>query len=93
MHTFQLSLNSVLEMTDRALLARLGIDQLALTSIDQSKCQLVGGAVERLTHDGLIVPSARSSANNLVIFVNRCPLDACLDLIETEIIAAYKAPN
>jgi RES domain-containing protein len=92
-HTFELSLNSVLEITDRAVLARLGIDQVALTSDDQSKCQLVGGAVERLSHDGLIVPSARSSATNLVIFVNRRPLDASLELIETETIPAYKPPR
>jgi RES domain-containing protein len=92
-HTFELSLSSVLEITDRALLERLGIDGAALAAVDQSKCQLVGGAVERLCHDGLIVPSARSPDNNLVIFVNRRPLDAALDLIGTENIPAYKPPH
>jgi RES domain-containing protein len=87
-HTFDLSLNSVLEITDTMLLGRLGVDEAALESVDQSKCQLVGGAVERLNHDGLIVPSARSPANNLVIFVNRRPYGASLDLIGTEIIPA-----
>ena len=64
-HTFELSLRSVLEVTDRMLLARLGVDEDALGSVDLSNCQRVGGAVERLGHDGLVVPSARSAADNL----------------------------
>jgi len=87
-HTFELSLRSVLEITDRMLLARLGVDDDALRSVDLSKCQLVGGAVERLGHDGLIVPSARSAANNLVIFVNRRPFGAPLHLVGTEVLPA-----
>jgi RES domain-containing protein len=85
-HTFALSLNSILELTDTVVLASLGIDVDALTSVDLSKCQLVGGAVERLGHEGLIVPSARSPVNNLVIYVNRRPFGAPLDLVETEIL-------
>ena len=87
-HTFELSLRSVLEVTEKALLARLGIDDTALGSVDHSKCRLVGGAVERLSHDGLIVPSARSGASNLVIFVNRRPFGAPLDLVKTEVLDA-----
>jgi RES domain-containing protein len=83
-HTLSLSLRSALEITDVALLARLGIDDETLKGIDYSQCQLVGGAVERLGRDGLIVPSARAPGNNLVIFVNRLPYGEPLVLVMTE---------
>jgi RES domain-containing protein len=83
-YTFQIELRSVLELTDNALLTDLGIDAAALASADHSRCQLVGGAVERLGHDGLIVPSARSPALNLVIFVNQRPFGASLEVVESE---------
>jgi RES domain-containing protein len=83
-HTLSLSLRSVLEITDRLLLARLGIDDAALKDTDYSRCQRIGGAVERLAHDGLIVPSARGPGNNLVIFVNRRPYGEPIELLGTE---------
>jgi RES domain-containing protein len=86
-YTLELELRSILELTDKALLKELGIDAGALASADHSKCQLVGGAAERLGHDGLIVPSARSAARHLVVFVNRRPFGASLEVVETEIIA------
>jgi RES domain-containing protein len=88
-HTFDLSLKSVLDISDPVVLNRVGVDRVSLASPDQSNCQRVGGAVERLGHDGLIVPSARYSANNLVIFVNRLPFGMPLRPIATE-VAPFK---
>jgi RES domain-containing protein len=89
-HTFSLSLRSVLEITDEALLARLGVDDASLRDSDHSRCQLVGGAVERLGNDGLIVPSARSRGNNLVVFVNRLPYAEPLLPVNTETVEVRK---
>jgi RES domain-containing protein len=83
-HTFSLSLKSVLDLSDRALLRRLGIDDAALQDTDYSRCQMVGGAVERLRNDGLIVPLARGQGNNLVIFVNHIPFSEPLAPVKTE---------
>jgi RES domain-containing protein len=66
-HRLQVELKSVLDLTDRELLASLGIDDEALRGDDQSRCQAVGGAAAFLKSDGIIVPSARSPGHNLVI--------------------------
>jgi RES domain-containing protein len=83
-HTFSLSLRSVLDLSNRALLERLGIDDAALKDADYSRCQVVGGAVERLRNDGLIIPSARGQGNNLVVFVNHIPFSEALAPVKTE---------
>jgi RES domain-containing protein len=83
-HTFSLSLKSVLDLTDRQLLARLGIDDAALSDIDYSRCQIVGGAVERLRNDGLLIPSVRGPGNNLVVFTNCLPYAEPLAPVKTE---------
>lgn len=57
--TIEVSLSSVLDLTDLGLLAHLGIDGALLRSHPHSDCQRVDGATERLGHDGLLVPSAR----------------------------------
>jgi RES domain-containing protein len=70
-YTIQLELRKVLDLTDRKLLAKLGIDEEELKAEDQLQCRRVGAAVEWLGHDGLLVPSARFEGNNLVIFPNQ----------------------
>lgn len=62
------TLGSVLDLTDRTALGRLGVGQAELESLDHTACQRIGGAVEWLGHDGLLVPSARGRGANLVIF-------------------------
>lgn len=65
----RVALASVIDLRDRQLLARAGLGSEQLTSNDHSACRLVGGAVAWLANDGLIVPSARASGGNLVIFL------------------------
>ena len=89
-HIFSLSPKSVLDLSDMALLERLGIDAAALSEIDYSRCQLVGGAVERLGNDGLIIPSARAMGNKLVIFVNHIPFSEALVPVRTEPLKTTK---
>lgn len=67
-----LTLSAVLDLSSRSALSRLGISECHLGANDHSACQMVGGAVEHLNHDGLLVPSARLSTGvNLVIYPNR----------------------
>jgi len=84
MHTLAISLNSVLDITNPKLLGELGVTPEALQSTDHTACQMVGGAVERLGHDGLLVPSARGAANNLVIYVNNLPYDTPITVLASE---------
>ena len=70
-YRIQISLNSVLDLSDWSNLDLLGLEKDSFASDDHINCQLVGGAVEWLRHDGMLVPSARASGTNLVVFPNR----------------------
>lgn len=69
LYQLHVRLTSVLDLTDRDLLVELGVDEEALSAVDQMQCQVVGGAVAWLGHDGLLVPSARGAGANLAIYV------------------------
>jgi RES domain-containing protein len=62
------TLDNVLDISNLARLAELGVTAPDLEGDDLTPCQQVGGAVAWLGHDGLLVPSARSPATNLIIF-------------------------
>lgn len=69
LYTINISLRTVVDITAPAALRFLGITSDVLRSDDQSRCRLIGSAVNWLGHDGLLVPSARrDSGTNLVIF-------------------------
>jgi RES domain-containing protein len=83
-HRLEIGLKSFLDLSDRALLASLGVDDEALSGDDHSRCQAVGGAAAFLHFDGIIVPSARSPGHNMVIlFEGTGPLPE-VRLIESE---------
>jgi RES domain-containing protein len=66
------TLSSVLDISSPHVLSTLGLSHSDLAMTDHAKCQMIGGAVEYLEHDGLLVPSARvSKATNLVIYPNK----------------------
>jgi len=68
-YTIRVSLKNVLDLTAPGLLDSRGITTEIIQSDDQSPCRLIGGAVNWLGHDGLLVPSARlSGGTNLVIY-------------------------
>jgi len=52
--------------------------------LEHAACQMIGGAVEWLGHDGLLVPSARSEGTNLVIFPNKQTPDYRFEILESE---------
>jgi RES domain-containing protein len=84
-YTLDMSLRSVL-ILDVAALKRIGINDSALRSDDHAKCSLIGGAVHRLQHDGLLIPSVRGDANNLVVFVGNRPFGDSFQIVDEEVI-------
>jgi RES domain-containing protein len=69
LYTIRISLRNVVDLTAPHLLSRLGITDHALSGPDHSPCRLIGGAVNWLGNDGLLVPSARrTGGTNLVIY-------------------------
>jgi RES domain-containing protein len=83
-HRLEIGLGSLLDLTDRAILASLGVDDEALSGDDHSRCQAVGGAAAFLHFDGILVPSARSPGRNVVIlFEGSRPLPR-LRVVESE---------
>jgi RES domain-containing protein len=83
-HRLEVELKSVLDLTDTAALATLGVDQEALASDDQTRCQAVGGAAWFLDCDGIIVPSARSPGHNLVILFEGTECAPEIRIVESE---------
>src|SRR5579863_4567349 len=70
-YNLRVHLEKVLDLSSRSKLLELGIGEVELSDVDHTGCQRIGGAVEWLEHDGLLVPSARTSGLNLVIFTRK----------------------
>ena len=87
-YELRVTLDAMLDLTDDGALEDLGIGHDELTAFDMLACQQVGGAASWLEADGILVPSARAEANNLVIFANNVSSDAVFEVISKEEIAA-----
>lgn len=73
-YELEIAVANLLDLTDAAHLAAIGIAEDDLDSIPWKPCQRVGGAVAWLGHDGLLIPSVRDSGgSNLVIFTANQP--------------------
>lgn len=91
-HQLHLGLSSVLDLTDPALLEGLGVDAAALSRVDFTACQMVGGAAAFLGHDGILVPSGRHPGVNLVVFISNQGADADLRVVDSEVIDPGREP-
>jgi RES domain-containing protein len=60
-----------LEFADISSLAPLGVDVSKYVSFDYSVTQALAAAAYFLEFDGLLVPNARHSSSNLVLFMDR----------------------
>lgn len=87
MYTVNVSLGSVLHLVSPESMATLGVPGENIARIDWTFCQPVGGAVEWLGHDGLMVSSARAEGINLVIYPNQFRQESLLDVIGSEDIS------
>lgn len=83
-YTVQVTLDAVLDLTDMALLDDLGVGAAELVAVDMRACQDIGGAAAWLDCDGILVPSARSSARNLVIFPAKRSPHAAFEVVSDE---------
>lgn len=83
-YTLKLALTSVLDLTDVELLRDLGVGAAELAADDMTTCRQLGGAAHWLERDGLLLPSARSSNTNLVIFPANRSHDARLEVLRAE---------
>jgi RES domain-containing protein len=83
-YTLKLTLAGVLDLTDADLLQSLGVGQAELAADDMTACRCLGGAADSLMHDGLLLPSARSTNTNLVIFPTNRARDARFEILHAE---------
>ena len=76
-------------------LRKLGVDMALYNSNNYMRTQEIGDAVAFLGCDGLIVPSARWSCDNLVLYTENHKLDNDLEVVGTEQIdwRAWAATN
>ena len=65
-------------------LSSLGIDMTQYGSFDYTATQAIAAAAHFLECDGLIVPSARHTSLNLVLFLDRITPGNRLELRETQ---------
>jgi RES domain-containing protein len=84
LYTIALELAGLVGLTASEHLEAVGVTAVELASDDPSACQLVGGAVAWLGHDGLLVPSARYEGVNLVIYPGAHDPDARFEIVSEE---------
>jgi RES domain-containing protein len=73
-----------LRSADLASLEMLSVDTKRYTAFDYAATQAIASAAHFLSYDGLIVPSARSSALNLVLFLDYLDVAAALQVEAAE---------
>jgi RES domain-containing protein len=70
-HTLGVATTRTLKLVDFAALEKLGVDTARYQGFDYSQTSAVSAAAHFLDFDGLIVPSARSDCQHLVLFKDR----------------------
>lgn len=81
----RVKLQKVLDLTQAAVLAKLGLSKEALVAQDCSITQAISHQARKAGFQGLLVPSATGSGVNLVVFENNLA-EGCL--IEVEVVSA-----
>jgi hypothetical protein len=92
MHAIVAQTERTLRFADVASLQPLGIDVAKYDTFDYGATQAITAAAHFLEFDGLLVPSARASCANLVIFLDRLTAGCELAVRASEIVdwAAWK---
>ncbi len=92
-YALELTLASVLDLTNPVLLESLDVGPAELADDDMTACRQLGGASAWLAHDGLLLPSARSPNTNLVIFPANRSRDARFVILNTEPVDRADQPS
>lgn len=74
-HQMRARFDRTLDLTDMALLARLGVETARFQEILYEETQKVGEAIGFLGFEAMLVPNARHQSTNLVVFPMNCDLD------------------
>lgn len=69
LYELEVDVDKVVDLTDAAALASVGLTLADVASDDFTACQRVGGAIEWLGNGGILVPSARRAGDNMVILI------------------------
>lgn len=88
LHHLRIELRHVIDLSDRRLLASLGVDEDALSADDYRACQALGGAAAFLHIDGLVVPSARHAGENVVVFFTGGTETPAVHVLGSEVLEA-----
>jgi RES domain-containing protein len=83
-YEIEIALANVLDLTDPQALDSIDLTVDDIAGDDMNACQQIGAAAAWLEHDGILVPSARSGATNLVILAANRQRDARFDVLASE---------
>ena len=75
----RLTLQKVVDLRAASDFAATGLTQADLGDDDHARCQELGAAIDWMGYDGLLVASARSDADNLVIYPAQASASARFD--------------
>lgn len=84
LYSVRVALRSVADLTGAAALASVGIRPEHLRQINPDACQEVGALADWMHQDGLLVPSARATGNNLVVLTAQVDPNAPLESTRIE---------
>jgi RES domain-containing protein len=84
LHLIAARTNSSLRFADVSTLSKFGVDVKRYASFEYSVTQAIAAAAFFLDFDGLVVPSARSTELNLVIFTEKLSLGGRLTVEASE---------
>ena len=90
LYEIDVRLQLVLNLTDRALVAALGLDASDLVSDDLMKCQALGDAAHYLGTEAVLAPSAAGAGVALAIFTDRL---GPASVLTPRLLRAWEAPS
>lgn len=85
-HRIRVRAERTLQFADLATLQPLGVDINRYESFDYTATQSIAAAAHFLEFDGLLVPNARSSSSNLVLFLDRVVGSGHMEVLETQTV-------
>jgi hypothetical protein len=83
-HVLAAKSDRILRLVDLARLGDLGVDTARYETFDYTATQAIAAAAHFLDFDGLLVPSARFSCANLVLFTDRISGAGHLQMVSSE---------
>lgn len=84
--TIRLAIRTVLDLTDKDVLASAGYTRAVLLDDDIRICQAIGDAAHYLGFEAIRAPSAAGPGETIAVFINRLGADSSLDVIANELI-------